>query len=71
VQILPRTRHGVKDDHRCVGGRIYHRAYTDRSFHSIQEGRGQLHMGVIWTLNFGSTHGERQRSLASGEGRHT
>jgi hypothetical protein len=21
--------------------RIYHRAYTDRSFHSIQEGRGQ------------------------------
>jgi hypothetical protein len=25
-------------------------------------------MGVIWTPTSGSTHGERQRSLASGEG---
>jgi hypothetical protein len=24
-----------------IGGRIYHRAYADSSFHSIQEGRGQ------------------------------
>jgi hypothetical protein len=30
-----------KEDHRCIGGRIYHRAYADASFHSIQEGRGQ------------------------------
>jgi hypothetical protein len=28
-------------------------------------------VGVIQTLTFGSTHGESQRSLASGEGRHT
>jgi hypothetical protein len=38
-KILPRTHHGVKDDHRCIGGRIYHRAYADSSFHSILEGR--------------------------------
>jgi hypothetical protein len=30
-----------KDNHRCIGGRIHHRAYADPSFHSIQEGRGQ------------------------------
>jgi hypothetical protein len=30
-----------KDDHRRIGGRIHHRAYTDRIFHFIQEGRGQ------------------------------
>jgi hypothetical protein len=41
AKVLSRTHHGVKDDHRCIGGRIYHRAYADRSFHSIQEGRGQ------------------------------
>jgi hypothetical protein len=40
AKVLSRTHHGVKDDHRCIGGRIYHRAYTDGSFHSIQEGRG-------------------------------
>jgi hypothetical protein len=28
----------IKDDHRCIGGRIDHQAYTDRSFHPIQEG---------------------------------
>jgi hypothetical protein len=31
----------AKDDHRCIGGRIHHRAYADPRFHSIQEGRGQ------------------------------
>jgi hypothetical protein len=31
----------VKDDHRCIGGRIDHQAYTDRSFHPIQEGHRQ------------------------------
>jgi hypothetical protein len=41
AKVLPRTHHGVKDDHRCIGGRVYHRAYTDRSSHSIQEGRRQ------------------------------
>jgi hypothetical protein len=40
-KVLPRTHHGVKDDHRCIGGRIYHRAYADSNFHYIQEGRGQ------------------------------
>jgi hypothetical protein len=28
-------------------------------------------VGVVWTLTSGSTSGERQRSFASGEGRHT
>jgi hypothetical protein len=23
-KVLPRTHHGVKDDHRCIGGRIHH-----------------------------------------------
>jgi hypothetical protein len=41
LKVLPRTHHGIKDDHQCISGRIYHQAYADRSFHSIQEGRGQ------------------------------
>jgi hypothetical protein len=40
AKVLSRTHHGVKDDHRCIGGRIHHRTYADGSFHSIQEGRG-------------------------------
>jgi hypothetical protein len=36
AKVLSRTHLGVKDDHRCIGGGIYHRAYTDGSFHSIQ-----------------------------------
>jgi hypothetical protein len=36
---LSRTHHGIKDDHRRICGRIYHRAYTNGSF-PIQEGRG-------------------------------
>jgi hypothetical protein len=40
-KVLPRTYHGVKGDHRCIGGRIHHQAYADPRFHSIKEGRGQ------------------------------
>jgi hypothetical protein len=36
---VQKTHHGVKDNHGCIGGRINHRAYTDGSFHSTQEGR--------------------------------
>jgi hypothetical protein len=44
-KVLPRTHHGIKDDHWCISETIYHRAYADWSFHSIQEGRGQWYVG--------------------------
>jgi hypothetical protein len=56
-KVLSRTYHGIKDNHRCIRRRIHHRAYADPSFHSIQEGRGQWHVGAIRTLTSGSTHG--------------
>jgi hypothetical protein len=66
---LWRTYHGVKDDHWCIGGRIHRQAYIGRSVRFIQDDHGQWHMDIIWTLTFGTTHGERQRSLKSGEGK--
>jgi hypothetical protein len=29
AEVLPRTQHGIKDDHQCIGERINHRAYAD------------------------------------------
>jgi hypothetical protein len=52
-KVLPRTHHGIKDDHWWIDGRIYHQAYADSSFHSIQEGRGQWHVGVVWMITSG------------------